>query len=109
MRSRWSNPVPPRDWRSYGLCYAVHFLTGMIAGAGVGYAIGGVVAHQSPYLLAPALTQLLAFRTDWRQTVEFLRRFDTPGRDMGDSIAGYCFGLLGGMAAGALTGGMLGM
>ena len=28
-----------------------------------------------------------------RQTVEFLKRRDTPGRDLGDHLIGYVFGL----------------
>ena len=88
-------PVPPRNWRRWGFAYFAHAATGAIAGAGVGFAVG------AGYWPA-TLTHLLAIRSDWRQYVEFLRREDTPGRDMGDSIAGYCCGLLAGFAVGAI-------
>ena len=32
-----------------------------------------------------------------RQTIEFLRRWDTPGRGMGDHLTGFVIGLLVGL------------
>ena len=89
---RWGEAVPQRDWRRWGFAYAAHFATGVISGAGVGAAVAG----------APGLTALSATISGLvmtRQTVEWLRRNDTPGRDMGDHIAGYLVGFLGGIAA----------
>ena len=90
-------PVPPRDWKRWKFAYAAHFLTGCISGAGVGFAV-------STGYLPAALSHLLSLRSDWRQTVEWARRrdADTPGRDMGDSIAGWCVGFLAGVGAGIL-------
>lgn len=103
-RERWLQPVPPRNWRRWGGAYAAHFMTGLIAGFGVGFAAGATPAAGNPLYLAAALSQLLSIRSDLRQTVESIRRNDTPGRDMGDSIAGWCIGLLSGAGVGAVLG-----
>ena len=41
--------------------------------------------------LAFALLSILVVA---RQTVEFLRRNDTPGRDLGDHLTGYFLGIV---------------
>ena len=93
MSNRWQQELPPRDWGEYGWCYLAHGATGAISGAGLGVAIVGAILVSPVYLAAAfaALTSLLVF---WRQTTEFIRRNDTPGRDMGDHIVGWCVGLL---------------
>ena len=94
---RYDAPVPQRDWRRWGFAYAAHFATGSISGFGLGLACGGYL----PGAFAGSIS-LLVFT---RQTVEAWRRNDTPGRDMGDHLAGV---LLGGLTATALRlGGLL--
>ena len=102
--TRWQQPIPARDWRRWGGAYAAHFMTGMIAGFGVGFAAGAVGSSGNAKYGFAALSHLLSIRSDIRQTVESIRRNDTPGRDMGDSIAGWCIGLLSGTAVGAVWG-----
>ena len=88
-------PVPPRNWRKWGYAYLAHATTGAISGAGVGWAIG---ASEPLYFGALAVI-VLSFT---RQTVEYLRRGDTPGRDMGDSLTGFVCAGVGAFTAGVL-------
>ena len=74
--------VPDRNWRKWGLAYIAHAATGALSGAGVGAAL----AFTEP---AFALSFLLSVLVMVRQTVEYLRRYDTPGRDLGDHIVGW--------------------
>ena len=80
--SRWRDPLPSVDWRQWWYAYIAHFLTGALAGLGVTY--GGEAAVY--FVVIPALVVA-------RQTLEFLRRNDTPGRDLGQHIAGFCVGI----------------
>ena len=79
------NQIPERNWRKWWLGYLAHAATGAMSGAGVGLAI-------TTGELSYALTFTLSFHVMVRQTVEFLRRHDTPGRDLGDHITGYVVG-----------------
>ena len=76
----------PREWRKYGAWYLVHMFTGAVAAAGM-----IVSATSEPIGIVPfaGVTGLVMVR----QTVEFLKRRDTPGRDLGDHLTGYVFGL----------------
>ena len=97
MPERYDAPVPQRNWRKWCFAYAAHFLTGVISGFGLGLACGGYL----PGAFAGSVS-LLVFT---RQTVEYMRRNDTPGRDMGDHLAGVLTGGL--TAAGLRLGGLL--
>ena len=81
-------PVPARNWGKWWYAYIAHFATGAISGAGVGAAI----STGNPIY---ALAFLVSVLVQVRQTIEFLRRFDTPGVDLGDHLAGFvCAGLI---------------
>ena len=81
-QKRWDVPVPKENWKKWWWAYSAHFATGAIAGAGLAY--GGDVA---PYfVIIPALVVC-------RQTVEFLRRNDTPGRDLAHHMTGFIIAL----------------
>ena len=74
---RWRDPLPDMDWETWWYAYIAHALTGVITGLGVIF--GGDVA---PYFMSiPVLVVA-------RQTLEFLRRNDTPGRDLGQHMGG---------------------
>ena len=74
--------VPERNYRKYWLAYIAHAATGALSGAGVATAI----ATGNPIY---ALSYLITLQVQVRQTVEYLRRHDTPGRDLGDNLAGF--------------------
>ena len=70
-----SKPVPPRNWKRYGWCYAAHAAQGCIT----------VLLLAGPHwLIGLALFgAYLAY-----QTLEFCRRGDTPARDVKDYMIG---------------------
>ena len=85
--SRWRDRLPGRDWERWGVAYIAHALTGFISSCGTIIAIDQLeIALVIPFV---ALSALVC----WRQYVEFLRRNDTPGRDLGDHIVGYGIGI----------------
>ena len=66
--------------------------TGVIAAGGM--LIAPVELHQLAWIPFALLTLMV-----WvRQTVEFLRRNDTPGRDLQHHVMGYVAGLVAGSA-----------
>ena len=84
---RWLQKLPERDWGKWGVAYLAHGATGAVASAG---SIISIV--EGPFLLfLPFL--FLSGLVCWRQYVEYLRRNDTPGRDLGDHIVGYGIGI----------------
>ena len=78
-----------RDWEKHALPYIVHFMTGLIASTGMMLV---TVWQGKPELVVPFFG--LSLLVISRQTVEFLRRGDTPGRDLGDHIRGFAIGLV---------------
>ena len=82
--------VPDREKRYYKW-YFVHALTGFIGGFGM--VVTPVHFEEAtlvlPFAMLPGMVAI-------RQTVEFLRRNDTPGRDLGDHLTGFVIGLVGG-------------
>ena len=80
--------VPPRDHEKWGVAYWAHRATGFIAAAGMMTipTFTGNIALVVPF-------GLLTFVVCVRQTVEFMRRRDTPGRDLEDHIYGFIAGL----------------
>ena len=82
--------MPPEDWREHGVSYVAYMATGVIAAAGM--LIAPVELHQLAWMPFALLTLMV-----WvRQTVEFLRRNDTPGRDLQHHMMGYVAGLIAG-------------
>ena len=79
--------IPKRNWRKWWYAYGAHMLTGAISG---GFTAFAVSVNEWTYAFAIALS-VLCF---WRQTVEYLRRNDTPGRDMGDHITGWAIAFI---------------
>lgn len=86
-------PVPPRDWSRWWWAYAAHWCTGFVAACGmlVAPVLAGHLAIV-PFAMLPVLVSV-------RQIVEFLRRWDTPGRDLGDHLTGFVAGLFVGLLA----------
>ena len=78
--------VPARNWVKWGYAYAAHAFTGLISGGGIGLAM----ATGDPVW---ALSYLVTVTVMVRQTVEYLRRHDTPGRDIGDHLIGLVAGI----------------
>ena len=81
VRIRWKDPIPPRDWKRWGLAYAAHFTTGLLSGAGL-----VLTALGAPAVIAATLAVTAAVCA--RQGLEWGRRNDTPGRDVGDHLIG---------------------
>ena len=77
---RSSNLIPPRDWRRYWWAYLLHGLSGGLAAVGI--LMGGVWRTFALVGLAVEM---------FYQLVEFLRRGDTPARDVKDVKLGYYF------------------
>ena len=92
VRIRWKDPVPPRDWKRWGFAYAAHFTTGVISG--LGPVLGALLGQ-------PTLTAsiILTAAVCARQGLEWGRRNDTPGRDIGDHIIGLALTLAVGFVA----------
>ena len=91
---RFGGPsVKARNWEEHWVGYLTHWATGFIAATGM---LTIPVWQHEPVLFVPFLT--LSFLVATRQTVEFLRRGDTPGRDIGDHIRGVGAGLVTGVA-----------
>lgn len=77
----FSKPMPARDWRRHSVDYLLHVLLGLAAALSLGldtWAVYGVLGT------AIFLTY---------QVVEFLRRGDTPARDIFDFALGWGAGL----------------
>ena len=90
MTPRWKTPLAPENWRRWWFAHLSHMATGMIAAAGM--LIAPVELHQLAWIPFALLTLMV-----WvRQMVEFLRRNDTPGRDLQHHMMGYVAGLLAG-------------
>ena len=83
--SRWSNPIPKRNWHKWGVAYVSHMTTGAIAQCGA--VLGAALID--PFLLTAVAIHLLVIA---RQGLEFMRRNDTPGRDLMDHIIGAVIG-----------------
>ena len=84
---RWQQRIPARDWGRWWLAYAAHGGTGALA----------MLLILSGQPVAGCLVTLAVLT---RQTVEFLRRNDTPARDIGDHITGMVLGAAGYVAWG---------
>ena len=82
-----NNPIPPRIWRKDGVFYVAHAASGALVALGIIW--GGPVRVLALAWLATRLVY---------QWLEFERRGDTPGRDVGDISIGF-----GAMVAGALA------
>ena len=85
--------LPKGSWRQHMVPYLTHIFVGFAAAFGmvVGPALEGPI-------LATPFVMLVVFICV-RQTVEFMRRRDTPGRDLQHYMMGYMVGLV----AGALS------
>lgn len=88
-----ARPIPPRDWARWWWAYLLHALTGLVASSGmlvapVHYGDLSIV----PFAMLPVLVAV-------RQALEFARRGDTPGRDLGDHLVGFVVGLFAAPAA----------
>ena len=97
---RWRRPpVQPRDWKKYGVAYVAHGVTGFAASFGM--IVAG--SHFGWFVFIPFL--LLTVEVLYRQTIEYLRRHDTPGRDLQDHLTGYVTGLCAAVAVFVWIGG----
>jgi len=85
--------LPAGSWREHTVPYFTHIFVGFAA------AFGMVVspALEGPILAVP-FVMLFVFICV-RQTVEFMRRRDTPGRDLQHYMMGYMVGLIAGALA----------
>ena len=94
---RWQVPLQKLDFKKWWYAYIAHGLMGFICSAGtLTFALGltwfGAEFPQVP--LAIVAFAPVTFYCFFRQTVEFMRRNDTPGRDMEHHLIGYVVGLL---------------
>ena len=94
--ARWLDRLPSRNWRKWGVAYVAHAATGFFSSSG-----SIISLDQGLIYLTPAFIQL-SLLVCWRQYVEFLRRNDTPGRDLGDHIIGFGAGIAAGMLVSSL-------
>ena len=91
MKARWRVPVPPVNLRRWWPGYLGHFLEGalaaatMIAGPALWPDFGNYLFGAGALLLAGSFTA---------QWLGFLRKNDTPSRDIHHILLGYCAGLL---------------
>ena len=91
MKARWMVPVPPVNWRRWWPAYLGHALEGalaaaaMIAGPALWPAFAKYLFGAGALLLAGSITA---------QCLGFLRKNDTPSRDVHHVLLGYCAGLL---------------
>ena len=74
--------IPPRNWKRWGLAYASHWLVGAV--------LGVLIAGLAPVVGCAGLAIILVY-----QWVEFLRRGDTPARDILDYGVGFAVGAAG--------------
>ncbi len=91
VKARWRAPVPPVDLRRWWHGYLGHFLEGALAAAAM--TAGPMLwPDLGPYLFgAGALLLAGSIAAQW---LGFLRKNDTPGRDVHHVLLGYCAGLL---------------
>ena len=84
--------LPPGSWSKHRVPYITHIFVGFAAAFGmvVGPALEGAI-------LAVPFVMLVVFICV-RQTVEFMRRRDTPGRDLQHYMMGFMGGLIAGVA-----------
>ena len=81
---RWRQRLPRARFVDYLFNYPAHVVVGFLAGAGM--LLGGeFIGVWIPFALLLGLVIV-------RQTVEFVRRNDTPGRDLGQTMAGLILG-----------------
>lgn len=78
-----TDKLPPRSWRRHWSGYLGHGLIGVAVALGI--FLGGV-------WLVLAITGLVIQLT--YQGLSFLRKRDTPGRDVGDVFAGYLIAII---------------
>ena len=91
MTARWRVPVPPLNLRRWWYGYLGHALEGALA---AGAMVAGPVLWPSlpaPLFGAGALLFAGSIAAQW---MGFLRKNDTPGRDVHHVLLGYCVGLL---------------
>ncbi len=86
-----STDLPGRSLREWWWAYLLHGGTGFVAAFGM---IVAPLATGEAVLVIPFAG--LSAMVGLRQTVEFIRRGDTPGRDLGDHLTGFVFGLIAG-------------
>ena len=84
---RWQVPLQEDDWGKWWYAHVAHAATGNIAAAGM------LIAPFELHPLAIVPFAGLTLHVAWRQYVEFLRRNDTPGRDLQWHLIGYVSGL----------------
>ena len=90
---RWKEEVPEENWKKWGYAYIAHMATGFIAALGM---MTVPFYFDAWYLVIPFAGLTILSMT--RQTIEFLRQNDTPGRDFQHIMMGYVPGLLLGVA-----------
>ena len=91
MIARWRVPVPPVNVRRWWYGYLAHTLEGALTAVAM---VAGPALWPSlavPLLVAGAL---LFTGSIFAQYLGFLRKNDTPGRDVHHILLGYCLGLL---------------
>ena len=86
---RWMVPLPLEDWKKHWKDYLSHGGTGVIAAAGM---LIAPLYFPFPELVFIAFGMVTP-AVYARQYIEFLRRNDTPGRDLKHHLMGYVLGL----------------
>ena len=82
-----TKPIPPRNWRKHGVFYVAHAASGALVAIGIMF--GGPIRTLALAWLAIRLVY---------QWLEFERRGDTPGRDVGDISVGFAAAVVGALA-----------
>ena len=73
-------PVPPRDWKKYGVAYVLH---------GVQGAVCGYLLKRNPKVSLTGTGLYMGY-----QTLEMWRRKDTPARDVKDFSVCWAAGVV---------------
>ena len=85
--NKWNKEVPKENWKKWWVAYISHMGTGAIASIGI------LLSPKYLHPLAILAFILLPVLVVCRQTLEFLRRNDTPGRDLKHHLMGYTLGI----------------
>lgn len=91
MMARWRVPDPPVSLRRWWYGYLGHVLEGALAAAAMVAGLELWPALAVPLFGTGALLLTGAVASQW---LGFLRKNDTPGRDVHHILLGYCAGLL---------------
>lgn len=88
VKERWKIPIPKPDWGVWWKEYLTKYVCGFICGGGAVYATDRFGFEYAVVFL------ILPFIHVSRQALEFMRRNDTPGRDLEYFVTGMYLGII---------------